>query len=324
MKSKLAFQEFRDPNAVRALSGSVRNPLFRVSWSRAWLIAFVLALPSQATALQQEGPPVISPSSQVEIQRWVNVEAVNFRNGPGVSYSVIQVLTANNPVQVLGRSGRWVQVEWVSGKDDAIQGWIFGRFLSDNPLTQKELESLKSANSATEVGVSKQKRVYMWALALLAIAVIYLLFKGLFKKRPWGTITGRAYVTDGDGIRVSGYNIRLAGLDAPEWDQFAKHQHGYWFNHGKRVKSSLIRAIGGKHVRVTVEGYDKYGRVLGSVTCNGKDVGARLVRNGHAISAYGDKYKHIEREARKARRGMWGHAEAYDPRTWRHRNATKS
>ena len=174
---------------------------------------------------------MISPSSQVEIQRWVNVEAVNFRNGPGVSYSVIQVLTANNPVQVLGRSGRWVQVEWVSGKDDAIQGWIFGRFLSDNPLTQKELESLKSANSATEVGVSKQKRVYMWALALLAIAVIYLLFKGLFKKRPWGTITGRAYVTDGDGIRVSGYNIRLAGLDAPEWDQFAKHQHGYWFNH---------------------------------------------------------------------------------------------
>ena len=92
-------------------------------------------------------------------QRWVNVEAVNFRNGPGVSYSVIQVLTANNPVQVLGRSGRWVQVEWVSGKDDAIQGWIFGRFLSDNPLTQKELESLKSANSATEVEVSKQKRI---------------------------------------------------------------------------------------------------------------------------------------------------------------------
>ena len=108
-------------------------------------------------------------------------------------------------------------------------------------------------------------------------------------------------MTDGDGIRVSGYTIRLANLDAPEWGQLGKHQHGYWFNHGKRVKSSLIQAIGGKYVRVTVGGYDKYGRVVGSVTCNGKDVGAWLVRNGHAISAYGDKYNHIERAARKVK-----------------------
>ena len=92
-------------------------------------------------------------------------------------------------------------------------------------------------------------------------------------------------MTDGDGIRVSGHTIRHAGLDAPEWDQWAKHQDGYWFKHGKRVKSALIQTIGGKHVRVTVERYDKHGRVLGTVTCNGKDVGALLVRNGHAVVA---------------------------------------
>ena len=132
------------------------------------------------------------------------------------------------------------------------------------------------------------------------------------------TITGKAYVTDGDGITVSGYTIRLTGLDAPEWGQVAKHQHGYWFNHGKRVKSALIQAIGGKYVQVAVEGCDKYGRVLGSVTCDGKDVGAWLVRNGYAISAYADKYKDVEREAKLARRGLWGHAEVHDPRAWRH------
>lgn len=146
------------------------------------------------------------------------------------------------------------------------------------------------------------------------------------RRVPWpvilgGTITGKAYVTDGDGITVSGYTIRLTGLDAPEWRQLAKHQHGYWFNHGKRVKSALIQAIGGKYVQVMVEGEDKYGRVLGSVTCDGKDVGAWLVRNGYAISAYADKYKDIEREARLARRGLWGHAETHDPRAWRHRKA---
>ena len=72
-------------------------------------------------------------------------------------------------------------------------------------------------------------------------------FRGL-RRHLGGTIAGRAYVTDGDGLRVSGYTIRMAGLDAPEWDQIARHQDGYWFNHGKRVKSALIQAIGGKKV----------------------------------------------------------------------------
>lgn len=162
----------------------------------------------------------------------------------------------------------------------------------------------------------------MEVLALLLILALFLLLRKVFKKRPGGTITGKAYVTDDDGLRVSGYDIRLAGLDAPEWDQPARHRDGNWFCHGRHVKSKLIEAIGGKHVRVKVEGYDQYGRVLGSVTYNGKDVGAWLVRNGLAISAYEDKYKHIENEARNARRGMWGYDAAYDPRAWRHRDTT--
>ncbi len=144
------------------------------------------------------------------------------------------------------------------------------------------------------------------------------LFKWLSEKRLRDTITGKAYVTDADGIRVSGYEVRIACLDAPEWRQPAEHQDGYWFNEGRRVKSALVQEIGGKHIKVTVEGYDKHGRVLGTVTCNGKDVGEWLVRNGHAIAAYGDRYKHIEQEARKAKRGRWGHSKVYDPRHWRY------
>ena len=136
---------------------------------------------------------------------------------------------------------------------------------------------------------------------------------------PAGTIAGKAYVTDGDGIRVAGQEVRLAELDAPEWDQKAKHRDGYWFNHGKRVKSALIREIGGKHVRVSVKGTDRFGRLLGTVTCKGRDIGEWLVREGHAIAAYGDRYVHVEREAREARRGMWAHAHNFDPRAHRHR-----
>ena len=90
---------------------------------------------------------------------------------------------------------------------------------------------------------------------------------------PARTISGKAYVTDGDGTWVAQQEVRIAGLDAPEWDQKAKHKDGYWFKHGKRVKSALIQEIGGKRVHVSVESVDKFGRLLGTVTCNGRDIG---------------------------------------------------
>ena len=132
---------------------------------------------------------------------------------------------------------------------------------------------------------------------------ILFLARGVLRRRPRRrsparSVSGKAYVTDGDGIRVSGREIRLAGLDAPEWDQPARHRDGYWFAHGKRVKSALIREIGGKYVHVAIEDYDRYGRAVGTVTYGGRDIGEWLVREGHAIAAYSERYKHVEREAR--------------------------
>ena len=136
--------------------------------------------------------------------------------------------------------------------------------------------------------------------------------------RPGARLGGKAYVIDGDTVRVSGQRIRLAGLDAPEVDQVAKHQDGYWFRQGKRVKSALINEIGGKVVSVTVHRYDKYGRVVGTVMHDGRDIGEWLVWNGYAIAAYGEQYRRVELDAQRNQRGMWGHAAQYDPRTWRH------
>ena len=39
-------------------------------------------------------------------------------------------------------------------------------------------------------------------------------------------ITGKAFVTDGDGIRVAKQEVRIVGIDAPEWDQRARHSNG--------------------------------------------------------------------------------------------------
>ncbi len=135
--------------------------------------------------------------------------------------------------------------------------------------------------------------------------------------KPGGTIIGKAWVTDADGLKVRGHTIRLAKIDAPEHDQPAKLRDGRWIRHGAMVKSALIDSVGGKHVLVRVEDHDIYGRVVGTVTCDGKDVGEWLVLNGYAIAIRGNRYKPAEARARQERRGQWGYEIAYDPRAWR-------
>ena len=70
-------------------------------------------------------------------------------------------------------------------------------------------------------------------------------------------------------------------------------------------------------MQVAVEGFDRYGRVLGTVSRRGQEVGEWLVRSGYAIACYDSRYKAAESEARSERRGMWGYKEVYDPRAWR-------
>ena len=68
-----------------------------------------------------------------------------------------------------------------------------------------------------------------------------------------GALAGKAYVTDGDGIRVSGQEVRFAGLDAPEWNRVAKQVDGYWFGHGRtreeRTHSEDRRQAGARYSR---------------------------------------------------------------------------
>ena len=144
------------------------------------------------------------------------------------------------------------------------------------------------------------------------------------KRRRLRVLEGKAYVTDGDGVRVQGRVVRFAALDAPEWDQRARHRDGTWFDQGKRVKGALVNEIGGRHVRVVVESWERFGRAVGTVTCDGRDIGRWLVSEDHAIAVHGDRYNAVEADARKACRGMWAHKRNVDPRAWRHADRHRS
>jgi len=143
------------------------------------------------------------------------------------------------------------------------------------------------------------------------------------------TITGRVVgVADGDTITVLDankvqYKIRLSGIDAPEKKQAF----------GNRSKESLSALAFDKTVNVETGKRDRFGRQIGKVLVNGRDVNLVQVERGMAWfyrqyqreQSPNDRrlYEAAEDAAKAGKRGLWRDADPVPPWEFR-RNKTKS
>lgn len=137
------------------------------------------------------------------------------------------------------------------------------------------------------------------------------------------TLTGRVVrVADGDTITVldstnTQHRIRLEGIDAPE-----SHQA-----FGTQSKKNLSEMVFGKDVTIVYEKTDQYGRVVGKILRDGKDINLEQVKAGMAwhYKEYQreqtpedrELYAAAEEEARQARRGLWQDPEPVEPSAFR-------
>ncbi|MFM7074936.1 MAG: thermonuclease family protein, partial [Planctomycetaceae bacterium] len=140
--------------------------------------------------------------------------------------------------------------------------------------------------------------------------------RGLHRGDPIGvSVVG---VHDGDSLTGltadrQQIKIRLDGIDAPELGQ----------PFGKAAKRALSEKIFGRQVVVVVKGHDLYGRLVGKVTLEGRDVGRELVREGFAWRD--PRFDHdaalagLEQSARRAKAGLWADRSPTAP--WDHRKA---
>ena len=136
---------------------------------------------------------------------------------------------------------------------------------------------------------------------------------------PLATFSGRVVrIEDGDTISVlddanRNYKIRLQGIDAPEGGQAF----------GDRSRQNLADEVFGKQVSVEWSKRDQYGRIVGKVLVDGRDVCLEQIRAGMAWhykyyqneqSAEDRKmYADAEEEARMAKRGLWFDADPTPP-----------
>lgn len=114
-----------------------------------------------------------------------------------------------------------------------------------------------------------------------------------------GEIAGVAGVKDGDGVMISGVEVRLQGIAAPE-DNAHRVDPG-----GKDASTALRGLVMGKPVICYLDGTTARGRPVGVCHVDGVDVGRVLVRDGFARDCprySGGRYADAERAAIKSGR----------------------
>jgi endonuclease YncB( thermonuclease family) len=135
-------------------------------------------------------------------------------------------------------------------------------------------------------------------------------------------VKGRVVAVTGDTVRVGGTTVRLAGIEAPERDQHCTRPGNRRWRCGEAATDALSRSVRGATVRCDIGGSDSTGRALGTCYAHGKDIAARLVREGHVFSSGGwlASYGSLERQARARKTGLWqGEAERpaeYRAKVW--------
>ncbi len=130
-------------------------------------------------------------------------------------------------------------------------------------------------------------------------------------------ISGSAKIIDGDSLRVSGKEIRIINIDAPEFFQTCKDKNNKVWQCGKAATKRLKQLVANKIISCQVKGIDKYDRFLAVCYVDDNDIGAILVSEGLALE-YGD-YKSEQEGAKRKGVGMW-QGEFITPKEWRRLN----
>lgn len=122
-------------------------------------------------------------------------------------------------------------------------------------------------------------------------------------------------VHDGDTFRdETCTKHRLWGVDAVELDQTCDGE-----GCGILAREALRHALANGALRCSRRG-TSYDRVVSQCWAGDVDVGRMMVRLGWAIDVpqySGGTYAAEEREARKAKRGMWAYGSVMTPQQWR-------
>lgn len=156
-------------------------------------------------------------------------------------------------------------------------------------------------------------------------ALAFIAFLASIWSPVWGdTLSGQVVsIADGDTVTLltaerDQVRIRLAEIDTPERGQ-------PW---GSRARQALADKVFRKHVAIEVIDTDRYGRAVGRIWLDDRDINRELVQEGHAwvYRRYMRDPSLLDDEAaaKGAGAGLWGLPVAQRTEPWKWRQGSRS
>lgn len=166
------------------------------------------------------------------------------------------------------------------------------------------------------------RRQYLWAPGLLVL--LYLVLVHGSGASLAATSANEAFfarvtkVVDGDSLEVNyqgkKLRVRLWGIDSPEWQQ----------EFSGKAKAFTRDRVQGRRVELQPKTRDKYGRLVAVVKVEGSTLNEELLKAGLAwVHIYYCKepicqgWRQLEKEAKRARRGLWQRDNPVPPWKWK-------
>jgi len=121
--------------------------------------------------------------------------------------------------------------------------------------------------------------------------------------------SGKVRVIDGDSLKVGGREVRLFGIDAPEYSQTCLDAQNEEYPCGLISLEFTRKLASQKNAECFYAEKDKYDRYLGKCFVDGVSINEELIKNGMAvIYNFNESDKAMdgfEAEAKKKKLGIW-------------------
>jgi endonuclease YncB( thermonuclease family) len=118
--------------------------------------------------------------------------------------------------------------------------------------------------------------------------------------------TGPARAMDGDSLHVGDKEVRLFGIDAPEFSQPCQRDGREWAC-GAQAAERLKVLVNGKNVQCFPVGIDQHNRTLAKCVAGDLDINRAMVASGFAVAYrhFSLDYVSAEDTAKAYKRGIW-------------------
>lgn len=125
-------------------------------------------------------------------------------------------------------------------------------------------------------------------------------------------------VIDGDSIVVDGVEMRLEGIDAPEYHQLCYRADKSSYPCGIEAFKYMKKLVQNQNLSCKNLGKDRYKRQITVCFADGLDINQEMVKSGWAVAydRYSRDYVDDEKLAKKKKKGVW-QGKFMKPELWR-------